>query len=168
MIGLDCNKMNNLPLLNLVARMAPPNKALVDGALILIGAGISILFISTDGNGQNPGPVAGEIMIVVLVTGVVSFLLARFVRSLPLAIIASVIITDLLFILYGICQLNSSSDPYASEATLMFPIVFVVETAPAILLSSIGLGRLASRFCQKRTLPVEKGTPDFDDAPANM
>src|ERR1700734_2052829 len=32
--------------------MTHAKKALVDGALILLGAGITILFVSTDGNGQ--------------------------------------------------------------------------------------------------------------------
>jgi hypothetical protein len=36
--------------------MTHAKKALVDGALILMGAGITILFVSTDGNGQNPVP----------------------------------------------------------------------------------------------------------------
>jgi hypothetical protein len=126
------------------------NKALVDGALILAGAGISILFISTDGNGQNPIPVAGGIMMVVLVTGVISSLLARFIRNLLFAIIVSVTITDLLCVLYSVHRLDSSQDPYAGEAALLFPIVFAIETAPTVLLSSIGFGRLAKRFCQKK------------------
>jgi hypothetical protein len=129
--------------------MTLPKKDLVDGALILTGAGISILFVSTDGNGQNPVPVAGGMLIVVLVTGVVSFLLTRFFRSLGLAIIASVIITDLLCILYELRTLASSKDPYAAEMALLLPIVFVVDTAPAVLFSSIGFGRLASRFWQR-------------------
>jgi hypothetical protein len=136
--------------------MAHLIKALVDGALILVGAGISILFISTDGNGRNPVPVAGEMMIVVLGTGVVSFLLAGIVRTLPLAIIASAIITDLLFILYAEGQLNASSDPYAWEAAIMFPIIFVVETGPTVLLSAIGFGRLSRRLWQRWTRTVEK------------
>jgi len=147
--------MNNLPLLKLIARMAPPTKALVDGALIMAGTGISVLFISTDGNGRNPIPVMGEMMFVVLVTGVISFLLARIVRSVPIAIVASVIITDMLFILWGELQLTSSSDPYADEAIMMLPIIFLVETAPTILLSSVGFGRMAGRFWRKRPLPIE-------------
>ena len=91
--------------------MAHPKKALVDVALVLIGAVISIIFISKDGNGRDPVPVTGEMMIVVLVAGTVSFLLARLVRDLPLAIIASAIITDSLFSLYGVCGLITSRDP---------------------------------------------------------
>jgi hypothetical protein len=137
--------------------VSQPKKALVDGALILIGALMSILFISTDGNGQNPVPVALGITMVVLVTGVISFLLAIFIRNLPLAIIAGVIITDLLCVLYSVRLLESSQDPYSGEAALLFPIVFAVETTPTVLLSSIGFGRLAKRFYQKRTLPVKRG-----------
>jgi hypothetical protein len=147
--------------------MAKPKKVLVDGALILIGAGISILFISMDGNGQNPVPVTVGIMIVVLVTGAVSFLLARFIHSLLFAIIASAIITDLLCIVYCVRDLAyHSKDEYAGEAALMIPIIFTVAAAPTLLLSAVGFGRLASRFWSKRTPPVEKSTPD--DAPANM
>ncbi|MGA2541509.1 MAG: hypothetical protein ABSG78_08080 [Verrucomicrobiota bacterium] len=131
----------------------------MDAALILTGAGMSILFISTDGNGQNPVPVARGIMFLVLVTGLISFLLARIVRTLPLAIIASFLITDMLSVLYGVRSLNSSTDPYAYEAAMMFPIIFVVATGPTVLLSSIGFGRLAGRFWQKRIRPVSLTAP---------
>jgi len=136
--------------------MARPNNTLVDGALILTGAGISTLFVTTDGNGRNPVPVAEEMMILVLFIGLVSFLLARIVRTIPLAIIASVIITDMLSILWGEHQLRSFQGPYADEAIMMFPIIFLVETAPAVLLSSVGFGRLASRFWRNRTQTDEK------------
>jgi hypothetical protein len=139
--------------------MSPSKNVLVDAALILTGAGLSILFISTDGNGQNPVPVAGGIMLLVLATGVISFLLARIVRTLPLAIIASAIITDLLFVVYGLNQMNSSRDPYAGEMALLFPIVFVFDTGPTVLLCSIGFGRLASRFWQRRIRPVSLTAP---------
>jgi len=139
--------------------MSPAKNVLVDAALILTGAGLSILFISTDGNGQNPVPVAGGIMLLVLATGVISFLLARIVRTLPLAIIASFLITDMLFIVYGVRSLNSSTDPYAYEAAMMFPIIFMVETAPTVALSSIGFGRLASRFWRRTIRPVSPTVP---------
>jgi hypothetical protein len=149
--------------------MTHAKKALVDGALILLGAGITILFVSTDGNGQNPVPVAGQTMVVVLVNGLVSFLIARFICKLPLAIIASAILTDMLFIVYCVRDLAyHSTDKYAGEAALMFPIIFTVETAPTMLLSSIGFGRLASRFWRKRKLHVEKDTPDLNDVSADM
>jgi hypothetical protein len=133
----------------------------LDGGLILIGAGISVLFISSDGNGQNPVPVAGYILVVVLVAGAVSFVLARFSRSLALVITASVILTDLLFVVCEVCYFAYySTDAYAGEAARMFPVVFTVEAAPAIVLASIGFGRFARRFWQKRTLAIDGSIPD--------
>jgi hypothetical protein len=126
-------------------------KPLKDGAFILMGAGITVLFVSTDGNGRNPVPVACETMIIVLATGLVSFSITKFIGELPLAIITSVILTDLLCVVCGVRSLAyHSADEYAAEAALMFPIIFTVYAAPTILLSSIGFGRLASRFWRKR------------------
>jgi hypothetical protein len=142
--------------------MAYSKKALLDGALILAGAGISTLFLSV-GNGQNPVPVAAGLIFVVLVTGLISFLFAIIVRTVPLAIVASVIITDMLFILWVEHDLSSSSDPYADEAIMMFPIIFLVATSPTVVLASIGFGRLAGRFWRKRRQPDEKSTPDLRD-----
>jgi hypothetical protein len=132
--------------------MCFPKKALVDGALILTGTGMSTLFVSTDGNGQNALPVAGGMILIALATGLVSFLLARIVRTVPLSIIASAIITDLLLVWYGLCRLDSSTNPYAGEMAMLFPIVFVVATGPTVLLSSIGFGRLSSRFWRRKIL----------------
>jgi hypothetical protein len=134
-------------------------KAFFDGALILVGAGMSILFVSTDGNGQNPIPVTGTMMVVVLVAGLVSFSLARFVRSIVIEIVASIVVTDLLFALVVIWPIafSPTTDKYAMEMGPLIPIIFVVSTAPAVVLSSIGFGRLASRFYQRRTPPIEKG-----------
>ena len=133
-------------------------KAFFDVALILMGAGMSILFVSTDGNGQNPIPVAGTMMTVVLVTGLVSFLLARFIRSIVIAIVASIVITDMLFALVVIWPIaySPTTDKYAMEMGPLIPIIIVVSTAPTVVLSSIGFGRLASRFYQRRTPPIEK------------
>lgn len=129
----------------------PKRKSLLDSALIIGGAGLSTLFVSTDGNGQNPLPVAAGMLLVVLITGLVSFVLARFVRTTLLAIAASVIITDLLFILYFVCRVAFSQHvhDHAFEELYLLPIVFVVVTAPTVLLSSIGFGRFASRFYQR-------------------
>jgi hypothetical protein len=126
--------------------------ALLDGALILGGAGLSTLFVSTDGNGQNPLPVAGGMLLVVLVIGVVSFALARFVRSLPLAIMGSAAITELVFLLYFVCRVayGKHLHPHAEEELYLLPIVFAVVTAPTVLFSATGFGRMASRFYQRR------------------
>ena len=138
--------------------MNQPPKILFDGVLILIGAGISTLFVSTDGNGQNPLPVAAIMLLVVFITGLVSFVLARFVRTVPFAIVASIIITDLLFILYFVCRVAFSQHvhEHADEELYLLPVVFIVYTAPTVLLSSIGFGRFASRFYQRKNEENQK------------
>jgi len=141
-------------------------KALLDVACIVIGAGISIFFVSGSGNGQNPVPVAGEIAIVVLANGLVSFLIARFVTKLPVAIIESAILTNILFIVYSVRDLAyNSSDKYAGEAALMFPTIFTVSAAPTIVLGSIGFGRMAGRFWRKSAPSVKKNIPDSKENP---
>src|SRR5438876_1099820 len=102
--------------------MSRPKKALLDSALIIGGAGLSTLFVSTDGNGQNPLPVAADMLLVVFITGAVSFALAWFVRTIPLAVVASIVITDLLFVLFFVCRIAFSQhvhDHAAEEAFLL-------------------------------------------------
>jgi hypothetical protein len=43
--------------------MSCTKKALFDSALIIGGATLSTLFLSTDGNGQNPLPVAAGMLL---------------------------------------------------------------------------------------------------------
>lgn len=132
--------------------MSRTKNTLIDGALITGGAGLSTLFVSTDGGGQNPLPVAGAMFLVVLVIGLVSFALGWFVRSMPLAILASVAITEMIFLLYFVCRVAFSMhlDPHVTEELYLLPVVFAVVTAPTVFLSSIGFGRLASRLYQRR------------------
>jgi hypothetical protein len=134
--------------------MSHSKKALLDTALIVGGAGLSTLFVSTDGNGQNPLPVAAGMLLVVFITGLVSFGLAWFIRTVPLAMTASVIITDLLFVLYFVCRVafGQRVHEHAGEEAFLLPIVFVVVTAPTVLLSSIGFGRFASRIYQRKSV----------------
>ena len=132
--------------------MSSPNKALLDSALIISGMGLSTLFVSTDGNVQNPVMVAGIMLLVVFITGVVSFTLGRFVRDLALAIMATVVTTDALFVLYFVCRFFAQRvHRHEYEELTLLPIVFVVATAPAVVLSSVGFGRLASRFYQRKS-----------------
>jgi hypothetical protein len=141
-------------------RMSGPRNTLLDSALIIGGAGISTLFVSTDGNGQNPLPVAAGMLLVVFVTGFISLVLAKFVRTAPLAIVASATITDLLFVLYLLCRLAFSRHvhEHADEEAFLVPVIFVVETAPTVLLSSIGFGRLANRSYR----PAASGSDPLD------
>ena len=93
---------------------------------------------------------------IVLLTGIigmVSFVLARFVRTFPLAILATAVIADVLFVLYFVFRFTFSQQvhEHGSEELVLLPIIFVVVTAPAVVLSSIGFGRLASRFYQRKS-----------------
>ena len=121
--------------------------AIVDTALILGGAGLSTLFVSTDGNGQNPLPVGAGMLLVASITGLVSFALAWRVRSLPLAIVGSAVVTEMGFLLFFVCRVayGRHLHPHADEELYLLPLVFAVVTAPTVLLSSIGFGRVASR-----------------------
>jgi hypothetical protein len=106
--------------------------------------------ISTDGNGQNPLPVAGSMLSVAFVTCLVAFALGWFVRSVPLAVAATVVITDLLFGVYFVSRVayRQQVHDHAAEEAFLLPVVFVVVTAPTVLLSAIGAGRFASRLFQ--------------------
>jgi len=134
----------------------PKRQLLLDGALIIGGVGLSTLFVSTDGNGQNPLPVAAGMLLVVFITGLVSFVLARFVHTVPFAMAGSAFITDLIFVLFFVCRVAYSKhvDDHASEELFLLPVVFVVVTAPTVLLSAIGFGRFASRFYQTKSVAV--------------
>jgi hypothetical protein len=134
---------------------------LIDSALVLGGAGLSTLFVSTDGNGQNPLPVAATMLFIVLVIGAVSFALAWVVRTVPLAIVGSATITELGFLLYFVCRVAFSQHlhEHVNEELYLLPIVFAVVTAPTVLLSAIGFGRWASRVYQKRRAASTIGLP---------
>ena len=93
------------------SRMSRSKSALLDTGLIVAGAALSALFISTDGNGQNPLPVVAGMLLVVFITGLVSFGLAWFIRSVPFAVMSSVVITDLLFVLYFVSRVAYSRRP---------------------------------------------------------
>jgi hypothetical protein len=137
-------------------RMSHAKNILLDSTLIISGAGLSTLFISTDGNGQNPLPVAAGMLLVVIITGLVSFILARFVRTVPLAIVVSGILTDVLFVFYFVCRFAFSRQvhEHGNEELILLPIVFIVGTAPTVLFSSIGFGRFAGRFYRRKSVVV--------------
>ena len=123
-------------------------KALFDAALIISGAGLNILLISTSGNGQDPLPVAVDVLVAMLITGLVSLALASLVHGLLFSMMASMIITDFLFVLYFVYWFAFSQEmpEHPFEEYILLPTVFVVSTAPTVLCASIGFGRLASRY----------------------
>ena len=116
---------------------------------MIAGAGVlaTTFFVSSDGGGQNPIYVLLWMLLIALVVGVVSFVIARFVSTLALAVIATAIITDLLFMMYFMYSIaRPNADPHATEAYLLIPIVFTIVTAPLVGLSSFGIGRIANRY----------------------
>ena len=88
------------------------------------------------GNGQNALPVVAGMLTVALVIGAVSFALARFVRTVPLAILGTADITKLGFLLYFVCRVAFSQrlHEHVNEELHLLPVVFGVVTAPTIVL----------------------------------
>lgn len=134
-----------------------------DLALAGLGFFITTAFVSTDGNGQNPIPVAIIMLMVATITCLVSFLLASVVRTLALAIIATIVVTDLLFVTYFMYRvtLREHVDRHVAEEAFLVPIVFAIVTAPLVVLCSIGFGRIANRFFQT---PQEPAGSQLDSA----
>ena len=133
--------------------MSHTKSTLRDAALIISGVGLSTAFISIDGDGQNPVPVAAGMLLIAGLTGVVSFALACFVRTTLLAIVATMVITELAFLLCFVSGFASSTraDAHAAEELSLVPMVFAVVTAPTVLLSSVGFGRIWHRVCCRKT-----------------
>lgn len=130
--------------------------ALLDGALIVFGAVFSILFAAASSNGQNVVPIAMGILLVVCVTCLVSFAVAWLVRFIPIAVVASIVITDLPFVLYMVFRVaygERVNNSHAAEEAFLLPIVFIIVTAPAVLSSAMVFGRIANRIYQKRPTP---------------
>lgn len=128
----------------------PLRHSLIDTAIILAGVLLSSLIVAFDGNGQSVLSAALVMLFVAAVTGMIAFIVARFARTPARASAATFIITELLFllgILYALLNSRSGREHAAEELSLV-PVVFLVCTAPAILLSSIGFARLALRFYQ--------------------
>lgn len=133
----------------------------------LASAGVlaTTFFVSSDGGGQDPIYVLLWMLLVALVVCVVSFGIARMVSTFALAVIATAVITDLLFLTYFMYSIavKPDRDPHATEAYLMIPIVFTIVTLPSVGLSSFGFGRIANRYFHRPTsslnLAGEKAEP---------
>ena len=119
----------------------------IDLAIAGFGIVASTVFLLTDGNGQNPIPVFMAMAFVALASGVLSFAIAKFVPTVPLAVCATIVTTDMAFLFYFYYSFASSQHDsrHALEEFNLVPIVFTVVTAPTVVLSSIGFGRIANR-----------------------
>jgi hypothetical protein len=125
---------------------------ILDTTLIIIGTGCSTWFISTNGHGQKMLFVGAGMIFVSLITGMVSFVVSRWVQIVPMAVIASVIVTDLLFGLYLICLSAFKPSPHGHEALMLLPMMFVMKTAPTVMFAAIGFSRFARRFYQRKQI----------------
>ena len=134
--------------------MSTKKAALLDVGLIIAGFAASTLFASTDGNGQNPLPIAAGMLLVAFITCLVSFGLALFIRSVPFAVFSSLVITELIFVLYFVRRVAFSQHvhEHVQEELYLLPLVFAVFTAPTVILSCIGFGRIASRVFKREIL----------------
>lgn len=119
-----------------------------DVALVLGGVVLSALLVSA----LDPGTAFLEIAVlqsgVALATGLVSLAMARLVRTVPLAIVASIVISEMLFFLYFVCRVAYSRQvhEHAFEELYLLPLVFALYTAPTVALSAAGFGRIGSRL----------------------
>src|SRR5438874_1018865 len=82
-----------------VQRKIETKNILLDIILILLGAGLSVLFVCTDGNGKPFLSILAPMLVYTAITASISFVTARFVRAVPLAVMTSIAITDLALVL---------------------------------------------------------------------
>jgi hypothetical protein len=88
------------------------------------------------------------ILTIVVMTAVISFVVAALIRSNPLAIVASAVIAELLFVLYLLVQAGAS--PHAEDVLLGANITVIVGT-PIFIGAAVGFTFLARRMYRKNT-----------------
>jgi O-antigen/teichoic acid export membrane protein len=140
------------------SEMTDRKQKILNASLISAGGLVTLLFMSTDGNGQNPLPLLVPVGIGLLINGIVGCLLGRFIKSRWLASISAMIITEQVYVLAAmyLTLARASNDPHYGEELSMIPVVLVVFTTPMVILSSIGFVRLASRWASpKETEPED-------------
>ena len=126
-----------------------------------MGLLITTVFVSS--NGFLSG--LSLAVLIAAMTCLVSFCYASIVRTLPLAVVASAVTTDLVFLIYFMSQIAwGPHDSHAVEAYLLIPILFVLVTAPGVGASSLGFGRIAHRNFADPTSSDELDQPSSDDA----
>jgi hypothetical protein len=95
------------------------------------------------------------ILLLVGLNAVVSFAIAAILRSNVLCIIASAVITESLFVLYGSAQAANSPDVY--DILLAVNITAMVST-PVIVGTSVGFVFLARRLYRRNATPSESNS----------
>ena len=148
--------------------MTDRKQKILNASLISAGGFATLLFMSRDGNGQNPLPLLIPVGIALLINGIVGCLLGRFIKSRWLASVSTMIITEQVYVLAAmyLTLARASNDPHYGEELNMIPVVLVVFTTPMVILSSIGFVRLASSWSRpKETQPTgpRDGVPAAHD-----
>ena len=92
------------------------------------------------------------ILILIVLSAIVSFGLAIFIRSNLLCIIASIMICELLTTLFGLLQAAQSHDGY--DALLGVNITIIIDI-PIFIGTVIVFTFLARRIYQKRKFPTD-------------
>ena len=128
-------------------------KWVLDYLLIAGGIALSYFGASTDDESPLPASQLAHGLLSVLVTGLTSFVVARYFRRIILAITASIIITLCLIAVYFLCAVRFSESFRGWDliSLVLLPIVMAGNAAPAVVPSAIGFGRLARR-CYDRKL----------------
>ena len=88
--------------------------------------------------------IIGFIIVLLVVNGSVSFALAKFIRAPGLAIVASAIITILLFLLLGINSAMNAEDRDFHDVLLAINIMLIF-VVPGVIGTSVGFVILSKR-----------------------
>jgi hypothetical protein len=86
------------------------------------------------------------ILTLVIVTAVVSFIAAAFIRSSSLCVIASAVIAELLFVLFAV---SSAADSPHPEDVLLFVNITLIIGTPVFIGSAVAFTFLARRLYRK-------------------
>ena len=144
----------------------------IDAALVIAGAGASLLFVCTGGNGRSPLPLLGPLAIGIAINAAACLVLARIVtKSSTLAALEGTIITELVYLnlaMHSVARANRV-DPCVA----MLPMIIVFTTFPMVALGSLGFSRLGVALWgerqDQRTQPTPGACPDkaADDLTGN-
>jgi len=94
------------------------------------------------------------ILMILVITAVVSFVMAAVLRSTGLCMLASAVISEGLLVLYWATQ--AASSPYPEDVLLGVSIVVMIFT-PAFILSAVGSTLLARRVYRKLQQKAQSG-----------
>jgi cellulose synthase/poly-beta-1,6-N-acetylglucosamine synthase-like glycosyltransferase len=133
-------------------RFLASKNSMIDYLLIVSGVGLNFFGASTDDGRPVPLSNLAFLLLAVFAASLASFAMAKCIRIIPLAIAASIAITDFLIALYVLCRIPflDSVHGHWSEALIFLPLIMVANASIAVVLSSIGFGRLARRYYDRK------------------